>query len=136
VTQGYKRSFKKLAFLIGMLALAQSVYGSERVLKFSSITGYGFDFVDGQFKEKSESISDSLVLRYNGYEAWLRTSVTELNGQLQDNIDGQFTFYFRAPKAIWVLSCYPEMGIGFISVHSDASEFGGAKSLNMRAVCR
>lgn len=124
----------KIFILFIILLLSISNASSESYI-INKLSGISFDFVNGNIKNKHESIRDEFILEHNNQKATLYTGVTTLNGVFLDKIEGQLSFYFKANMATWYISCYPSMQIAFVNVHSDASEYGGAKSLNLIGSC-
>lgn len=122
-------------FLLLIFLISTITYAGTQSYHINNLVGNSFDYVSKNVKNKNEAIRDEFILKHKDDKATLYTGVTTLNGFLLDKIEGQFSFYFKADMATWIVSCYPSLNIAFVSVHSDASEYGGAKSLNLIGNC-
>ena len=108
---------------------------SNATLQFKLDRGNTIDILGGTYKEAISTTNMILEIKNNGSKATLNTSETKLRGEIIDNIGDQITYYFKAKKSAILITCYPKLYSGFLSIHSDASDFGGARILTKYGTC-
>jgi len=125
-----------LALIFPSASVASDGKAGALELVLANLSGSSVDFSNGQLKTGSTSMKGPLTITVSDSKnATLDTGIVTLNGYLLGVVGEQVSFYFEAEKAVWTITCYSRFGIGFVAVHSDASEYGGARSLNLHGAC-
>ena len=134
---------KKHPTLRGLIAatLALSISGgclaTERLtITVENLEGSNADFNNGNIKKGISQFSSALTIIVQENSASLNTGVTTLRKASFHQVGQQLTFVFDAELAVWTVSCYPSIGVAFVNVHSDASQYGGARMLSYSGTCR
>jgi hypothetical protein len=131
-----KYNFLRCLFVAVLLTLTESHALAEGVkIVVSELSGNSLDYNNGKFKERKTSLSNVLIIRVAKNSTSIDTGITVLtNGEMR-TIGNQLTFVFEAELAIWIVTCYPKIGLAFVNVHSDASNYCGAKMLSYSGAC-
>jgi len=102
----------------------------------TQLSGSTIDYNNGVIKKRNLEHSSSLSINVRENTATLDTGVTTLTNGSAIAIADQVTFTFQTKMALWVVTCYPKINFAFVSVHSDASQLGGARMVSYQGVCR
>lgn len=127
----------KLTLIFSVLSyfyLSQAA-AAESVIKFAPSGGTIVDYGASKFSEKSGVSGELIEIREKGDSATLNPNQLPINGKVVSRISGQVTYQFSAPKAVWFFSCNTSTGLGFLSVHSDATEVQAGRLLTKYGIC-
>jgi len=128
----------KLSTFFGFLFVMISCTTSANDFRFvvSDLEGQVLDYNNGAMETNSTVLSRSLVINVRDGSINLDTGHTIINEGIVRKVSDQLTFLFQAELAFWIVSCYPSLGFALVNVHSDASEYGGARMLSYSGKCQ
>ncbi len=101
----------------------------------SNLVGNSYDYNNGNVKSKNMKFSSQLHISSKNNKITLNTGTTKITNGRLEIVSDQKTFIFKAQMALWSVTCYPRLGLSFVNVYSDASEYGGAKMINLYGKC-
>lgn len=123
-------------FALLLLVFSVHAHADESIsILINELHGDGVDLNNGAINERPSSFVGPLIINVSGNRASLNTGTITLTGGILHTVGAQLTFIFEAEMAVWTLTCYPKINFAFVSVHSDASAYGGAKMLSYHGVC-
>ncbi|GAB3380103.1 hypothetical protein NCG89_16825 [Spongiibacter taiwanensis] len=127
----------KLSLFFGfLLMMCGGTLADDYQFVVSGLEGQILDYNNGVLKRKDSIFSSELIMETTGGSATLNTGQAIINDGVLRKVSDQLTFLFQADLAFWVVSCYPNIGLALVSVHSDASKYGGARTLSYSGKCQ
>jgi len=121
--------------LIALMGAGVCLAKENIVLSIHDLKGRSVDYYNGKIVELKSDMPQSMVMTLMKDRTELNTGETTLISEPVLLVKKQLTFTFKAKAALWIVTCYPQIDLAFVNIHSDASEFGGAKMLSYTGKC-
>lgn len=127
---------KNILLILPIILVASSAIADTTIITISNLDGLSFDYNKGIVKESESHFSSNLTVQIADKSITLDTGATKLKNGSLTSVSDQLSFTFSSEAALWLITCYPKLELAFVNVHSDASEYGGAKMLSYKGICQ